>query len=48
MEETEYGLRYEEFIALNTHMIQKSKQEIRELKQEIDSLKHLIKELQNE
>ena len=47
MEETEYGLRYEEFIALNTHMIQKSKQEIRKLKQEIDSLKHLIKELQN-
>ena len=38
MEETEYGLRYEEFIALNTHMIQKLYKRIDELEKRIDIL----------
>ena len=39
MEETEYGLRYEEFIALNTHMIQKLYKRIDELEKEISDIK---------
>lgn len=35
-----YSLRYEEFIALNTYMIQKQQSEIDFLKQEIINLKH--------
>ena len=38
-----YALRYAEFIALNTHMIQKQQTEIEELKKEIKGLKALIK-----
>lgn len=38
-----YSLRYSEFIALNTHMIQKQQTEIEELKAEIKELKALIK-----
>lgn len=34
-----YSLRYEEFIALNTHMIQKCLKEIKALKEEIEQLK---------
>lgn len=36
-----YSLRYTEFIALNTYMIQKLKQEILELKKEIKELKEM-------
>ncbi len=39
----EYGLSYGEFIALNTHMIQKTINEIKDLKQEIENLKTLNK-----
>ena len=38
-----YSLRYTEFIALNTHMIQKQQAEIDALKQEIEELKNLVK-----
>ena len=38
-----YSLRYTEFIALNTHMIQKQQKEIDSLKKEISELKELIK-----
>lgn len=38
LEETELGLRYEEFIALNTHMIQKSIKRIHELEERIKKL----------
>lgn len=38
-----YSLRYTEFIALNTHMIQKQQAEIEALKAEISELKELIK-----
>lgn len=34
-----YGLRYSEFIALNTHMIQKLQKEVAELKEEIAELR---------
>ena len=37
-----YSLRYEEFIALNTHMIQKQQTEIDSLKKEIQELKEMI------
>lgn len=37
--EEEYGIRYEQFIMLNTHMIQKLKKEIDELKTEIKQLR---------
>ena len=32
--ETEYGVSYTEFIALNTHMIQKTRRELTKVKQE--------------
>ena len=34
-----YSLRYEEFIALNTHMIQKTRREAEEAKEELRSYK---------
>ena len=37
-----YSLRYEEFIALNTHMIQKQQSEIETLKNEIAKIKSAI------
>ena len=37
-----YSLRYEEFIALNTHMIQKQQSEIETLKDEIAKIKAAI------
>lgn len=37
-----YGVRYGEFIMLNTHMIQKAYKKIEEQQMEIDSLKELI------
>lgn len=42
-----YSLRYEEFVSLNTLMIQKAFKELNENKNEINSLKGIIKELQN-
>ena len=38
----EYGLIYTEFVALNTHMIKKLKEEINELKGEIECLKNQL------
>lgn len=40
-----YSLRYSEFIALNTHMIQKLQLENKELKERIDSLEKMIAQL---
>lgn len=40
-----YSLRYSEFIALNTHMIQKLQLENKELKERIDSLENAIERL---
>lgn len=40
-----YGLRYEEFIALNTHMIQKQQAEISELKEQIAFLIEKLEKL---
>lgn len=40
-----YSLRYNEFIALNTHMIQKLQSENCELKERIDSLENTIKQM---
>lgn len=37
-----YSLRYEEFIALNTHMIQKQQQEIDDLKKQVQQLTELV------
>ena len=38
----DYSLRYSEFIALNTHMIQKLQNEVSELRSEIDRLKSTV------
>ena len=38
----DYALRYSEFIALNTYMIQKLQAENQELKQELKELKEII------
>ena len=43
--DTLYSLRYEEFIALNTHMIQKLKAKVDEQQSEIDELKRQVAEL---
>lgn len=45
-EKDEYGLRYEEFIALNTHMIQKANTTIQSQQKEIDDLKKQAQDLQ--
>lgn len=44
----EYALRYEEFIALNTHMIQKANAKIAEQQSEIDTLKEMVYALKSE
>lgn len=36
----DYSLRYSEFIALNTHMIQKLYKRVDELEKEIERIKH--------
>lgn len=41
-EKDRYGLAYEEFTSLNTHMIQKQQKEINDLKQQIEELKALL------
>lgn len=46
-EKDEYSLRYEEFIALNTHMIQKAHKKIDEQQKEINDLKKQVQELKN-
>lgn len=43
-----YSLRYEEFIALNTHMIQKQSEEIKKLKEENTSLQNRLSKLEKE
>ena len=43
----EYGLIYNEFIALNTHMIQKLQKTIKEQQKEIDALKAEINNMKN-
>ena len=43
----EYGLIYNEFIALNTHMIQKLQKTIEEQQKEIDALKAEINDMKN-
>ena len=45
-EEAMYGLCYEEFIALNTHMIQKANTTIQSQQKEIDDLKKQVQDLQ--
>ena len=42
-----YSLRYEEFIALNTHMIQKAYKKIEEQQTEIDDLKARLSKLES-
>lgn len=44
--ETEYGISYTEFIALNTHMIQKTRKELETLKQEKADLESRLAELE--
>lgn len=44
----DYMLRYEEFIALNTHMLQKAYTQINEMKDTIDSLQNEIIDLKNQ
>lgn len=46
-EKDEYSLRYEEFIALNIHMIQKAHKKIDEQQKEIDVLKNQVQELKD-
>jgi hypothetical protein len=43
-----YSLRYNEFIALNTHMIQKLQSENKELKERVDSLENKLNKLLEE
>lgn len=43
----QYSLCYEEFIPLNTHMIQKLQNENKEMRKEIDELKRLVASLVN-
>lgn len=42
---TEYSLSYDEFTALNTHMIQKAFKKINSLEQEMKEIKKIIKEM---
>ena len=44
----EYSLRYEEFIALNTHMIQQQQKRIDDLENEVSELKEMVKTLMKE
>lgn len=44
----EYSLRYEEFIALNTHIIQKQQRRINDLENEVSELKDMVKALMKE
>lgn len=44
--ETEYGISYTEFIALNTHMIQKTRRELTKVKQEKANLESRLVELE--
>ena len=44
----DYSLCYEEFVSLNTHMIQKLQNENKEMRKEIDELKNLVASLINE
>lgn len=44
----EYSLRYEEFIALNTHMIQRQQKRIDDLENEVSELKAMVKTLMKE
>ena len=44
----EYGLRYGEFTALNTHMIQKAHKEIDELKETVASQQYMIEQQQKQ
>ena len=43
-----YSLAYEEFIALNTHMIQKTMNELKEVKKELGEMKKIIRDLKGE
>lgn len=44
-EQYSYGVRYEEFIMLNTHMLQKLYKKVDEQQKEIDELKTIVNEL---
>lgn len=44
----DYSLRYDEFIALNTHMIKKANEKIAAQQDEIDDLKEIIKSLKQD
>lgn len=44
----EYSLRYEEFIALNTHMLQKAYKKIEEQEAKINKLENRLTDLENE
>ena len=46
-EKEEYGMVYSQFIALNTHMIQKQQSRINELENEVSELKELVNQLLN-
>lgn len=43
-----YSLAYEEFIALNTHMIQKTMNELEQVKKELSEMKQIVKKLKGE
>ena len=45
--EDSYGLVYSEFIALNTHMIQKLQKTVQDQQKEIDALKAEINDMKN-
>ena len=44
--EEEYGLIYTEFVALNTHMIQKTRNELKQATEKIAELEHTLEKLQ--
>lgn len=46
--DTLYSLRYEEFVALNTRMIQKLNQEIEQMKMELNELRNLLAKMPKE
>ena len=47
-EKDAYGLRYEEFISLNTHMIKKANEKIATQQDEIDALKEIVNTLKQD